>query len=88
MCIRDRYQELQNQLTESSMLLDDIVLKNYLSKLFSFEIIPLQENMRRISDIRLFKINEMVYQKDEYSTYKLSLIHIFRIFFPQRHCQH
>ena len=52
-----QYQELQNQLTESSMLLDDIVLKNYLSKLFSFEIIPLQENMRRISDIRLFKIN-------------------------------
>ena len=69
-----QYQELQNQLTESSMLLDDIVLKNYLSKLSSFEIIPLQEDMRQISDIRLFKITEMVYQKDEYSTYKFASV--------------
>lgn len=69
-----QYQKLQNQLTESSMLLDDIVLKNYLSKLSSFEIIPLQEDMRQISDIRLFKITEMVYQKDEYSTYKFASV--------------
>ena len=69
-----QYQELQRQLTESSMLLDDIVLKNYLSKLSSFEIIPLKEDMRQISDIRLFKITEMVYQKDEYSTYKFASV--------------
>lgn len=30
--------------------------------------------MKKISDIRLFKINEIVYQNDEYSTYKFASV--------------
>ena len=66
--------ELEEQLAESSKLLDDIILKKYLHKLTDLEIIPLNTELKQISDIRLFKITEMVYQKDEYSTYKFASV--------------
>lgn len=66
--------ELKTQLAESSKLVDDIILKKYLHKLTDLEIIPLNDDLKKISDIRLFKITEMVYQKDEYSTYKFASV--------------
>lgn len=66
--------KLEAQLAESSKLVDDIVLKKYLHKLTDLEIIPLTDDLKQISDIRLFKITEMVYQKDEYSTYKFASV--------------
>lgn len=68
------YDALQNQLAEASVLVDDIVLKNYLTKLTELDIIPLPDSLKQISDIRLFKITEMVYQNDEYSTYKFASV--------------
>jgi hypothetical protein len=68
------YEALQNQLAEASLLVDDIVLKNYLTKLTELEIVPLDDSLKNIGNIRLFKINEMVYQKDEYSTYKFASV--------------
>ncbi len=65
---------LETQLAESSRLVDDIILKKYLHKLTDLEIIPLNDDHKQISDIRLFKITEMVYQKDEYSTYKFASV--------------
>ncbi|MBQ7132052.1 MAG: ATP-binding protein [Oscillospiraceae bacterium] len=66
--------ELQIQLATSSKLVDDIILKKYLHKLTDLEIIPLADDLKKISDIRLFKITEMVYQNDEYSTYKFASV--------------
>ena len=66
--------DLQAQLAESSKLVDDIILKKYLHRLTDLEIIPLSDDLKQISDIRLFKITEMVYQKDEYSTYKFASV--------------
>lgn len=66
--------DLQTQLMESSKLVDDIILKKYLHKLTDLEIIPLADEFKQISDIRIFKITEMVYQKDEYSTYKFASV--------------
>ncbi len=66
--------ELESQLAESSKLVDDIVLKKYLHNLANLEIIPLDDELKQISDIRLFKITEMVYQKSEYSTYKFASV--------------
>ena len=68
------YEVLQQQLAEASLLVDDIVLKNYLTKLTKLEVIPLDESLKNIGDIRIFKIKEMVYQKDEYSTYKFASV--------------
>lgn len=66
--------KLQEQLAEASKLVDDIILKKYLYKLSDLEIIPLTDDLKKISDIRIFKITEMVYQKDEYSTYKFASV--------------
>jgi DNA helicase HerA-like ATPase len=65
---------LRNQLAEASALVDDIVLKKYLTNLTGLELIPLDADLKKIGDIRLFKINEMVYQNDEYSTYKFASV--------------
>ena len=65
---------LEKQLAESSKLVEDIVLKKYLQRLDGLEVVPLPKELKQISDIRLFKITEMVYQKDEYSTYKFASV--------------
>jgi hypothetical protein len=65
---------LKKQYVEASLLVEDIVLKNYLSKLTELELIPLDESFKNIGDIRLFRITEMVYQNDEYSTYKFASV--------------
>lgn len=64
------YSVLENNLAEASKLVDDIVLKKYLHNLTDFEVLPLDDSFKDISDIRLFKITEMVYQNNEYSTCK------------------
>lgn len=61
------YQERSNF---AMKLVDDIVLKNYLTKLPNMEIIPAGDEILDTSNIILFKINEMVYEKDEYVTDK------------------
>lgn len=61
------YQERSNF---AMKLVDDIVLKNYLTKLPNMEIIPADDEALDTSNIILFKINEMVYEKDEYATDK------------------
>lgn len=67
-------EDLKDQLAEASRLVSDVVLKNYLGNLTELEIIPLDDSLKGIGHIQLFKINEMVYQNDEYSTYKLSSV--------------
>lgn len=69
-----RYIALENQREEASLLVDDIVLKNYLTKLSDLDVVPLPTELKQISDIRLFKITQMVYQKNEYSTYKFASV--------------
>ncbi len=70
-----------DQLTErfqsALKVVDDIVLKNYIQRLHDFEIIPLDETTKAMNlsdNVRLFKITEMVYEKDEFSTYKFASV--------------
>ena len=69
--------KMVEQFNSAFALVDDIVMKNYISQLNNLEIIPLDENICRQSlseNVRFFKITEMVYEKDEYSTYKLASV--------------
>ncbi|WP_195927227.1 ATP-binding protein [Turicibacter sanguinis] len=68
------YVSLESNVVEASKLVDDIILKKYLHKLTDLEIIPLDDSSKQISNIRLFKITKMVYQNNEYSTYKFSSV--------------
>ena len=69
--LNEKNQELASYQERSSRameLVDDIVLKNYLTKLSLLEVVPC--NNQSTDDIILFKINKMVYEKDEYATDK------------------
>jgi len=50
-------------------LVDDVVLKNYLTRLSSLDIVPLNGEIS-LNDTIIFKVNKMVYEKDEYATDK------------------
>lgn len=53
-------------------LVDDIVMKHYLTKLRDLDVVPVLDGQDDMDDdnIRIFKINKMVYKKDEYATDK------------------
>ena len=69
-------EKLNESIQNSLKLVDDIVLKNYISSLEELEIIPLDEELKEnnIDRIRLFNITKMVYKKDEASSYKFASI--------------
>lgn len=58
-------------------VVDDIVLKNYIGTLNSMPIIPLSKNVleKNIRDnVLFFKITEMVYEREEFATYKFASV--------------
>ena len=70
-------QDLEKNFVSALQVVDDIVLKNYISKLQDFEIVPLSDKAvdnNLENNVRLFRITEMVYEKDEYSTYKFASV--------------
>ena len=70
------YHMLQNQFSNALLAVDDIVLKNYLSKLDTLEVLPLDDESKKkaLKDVRMFKVTEMVYEKDEFSAYKFASV--------------
>lgn len=58
-------------------VVDDIILKNYITKLSELDVIPLDNKIiqSNVADnVLFFKINEMVYEKDEFATYKFASV--------------
>lgn len=71
------YEKLNERFQNALQVVDDIVLKNYISRLHDFQIVPLDEQAkeRNLSEnVRLFRITEMVYEKDENSLYKFASV--------------
>lgn len=70
------YYKLQNQFSNALLAVDDIVLKNYLPKLDSLNIVPMEVDNKNkdLKNIRIFKIKEMVYEKNEFSAYKFASV--------------
>jgi hypothetical protein len=59
----------QERAMNAMQLVDDIVLKNYLTQLSAMDIVPIPDDLNT-DEVILFKINKMVYEKDEYATDK------------------
>ena len=59
----------QERAMNAMQLVDDIVLKNYLTQLSAMDIVPIRNDLNT-DEVILFKINKMVYEKDEYATDK------------------
>ena len=68
--------KLNENIQNNLKLVDDIVLKNYISSLTNLEIISLSDDLKKenINRIWLFNITKMVYKKDEASSYKFGSI--------------
>ena len=69
-------EELQRQFSSALKLVDDIVLKNYITTLPNLDVVELpNEDLDNIfANIRLFRITEMVYKKEEPATYKFASV--------------
>lgn len=70
------YNNLQTNFSNALLAVDDIVLKNYLPKIDTLNIMPLDEKSKKktLKSLRLFKVTEMVYEKDEFSAYKFASV--------------
>ena len=70
------YEKLQTQFSNALVAVDDIVLKNYLSKIDNLSVVPLDDESKKktLKSLRLFKVTEMVYEKDEFSAYKFASV--------------
>lgn len=71
------YQILTDSYQSALRVVEDVILKNYISELSHLEIIPLnkrilQSNIR--DNVLFFKITEMVYEKEEFATYKFASV--------------
>ena len=67
---------IQENFNNAIKIVDDVLLKNYLTKLENLEVVPFSsENEDLFDTIRFFKITEMIYEKDEYSTYKFASVY-------------
>lgn len=80
-----RQEDLQAGFEHALQVVDDIVLKNYVTKIRDLDVIPLADELNvpldpaaekanLAKDVRFFKINQMVYEKDEFSTYKFASV--------------
>lgn len=67
---------LENGFSSAFQLVDDVVLKNYITRLPEFSVVPMDKSAvaNNFGRIRLFKITEMVYEKDESATYKFASV--------------
>ena len=66
---------LQKNLGNCLEIIDDEVMKGYVTKLDRLPIIELkQEVYSELKDIHFFKISELVYQEDEFSVDKLAMV--------------
>ena len=72
-----QYPTIQEGYQAALKVVDDVVLKNYISCLNKMEILPIKQDVldRNIKDnVRFFKITEMVYEKEEFASYKFASV--------------
>lgn len=58
-------------------VVDDVILKNYITNLSNLEIIPLSQDILDLNiddNVLFFKITEMVYEKEEFASYKFASV--------------
>ncbi|WP_051550623.1 ATP-binding protein [Kandleria vitulina] len=58
-------------------VVDDVILKNYITNLAGMEIIPLDQSVLESNisnNVLFFKITEMVYEKNEFASYKFASV--------------
>lgn len=72
-----KYESISSGYQAALQVVDDVVLKNYIGNLSSMSVVPLSKSV--LSDnirenVLFFKITEMVYEKEEFATYKFASV--------------
>lgn len=66
---------LQNNLQNCLSIVDNEVMKNYISTLQNCAVVPVDDaTIFALEQIQFFRISELVYQEDEFSVHKLATI--------------
>lgn len=65
---------LQRNLGNCLQIIDEEVMKGYVTKLEQLPVVKYQRNDVESLDVQLFRITELVYQEDEFSVHKLSTV--------------
>lgn len=74
---RLEYRNINNGYQSALQIVDDVVLKNYISNLTKMSVIPLPKEILKNNiknNVLFFKITEMVYEKDEFASYKFASV--------------
>lgn len=72
-----KYASISDGYQAALRVVDDVVLKNYIGNLSSMSVVPLSQEVLEkniLDNVRLFKITEMVYEKEEFATYKFASV--------------
>lgn len=72
-----KFDRFEQQFETAFEVVDDVVLKNFITKLEDMNVVPLSDlsvEKNLAKNVRMFKINEIVYSKDEDSTFKLASV--------------
>ncbi len=72
-----QYNKLLNGYRDALQVVDDVIMKQYVTRLSEMEIVPLSQdvindNLR--DNVLFFKVTEMVYEKDEFASYKFASV--------------
>lgn len=71
------FENMMSRYQNALQVVDDVILKNYITNLSKFDVVPLEQsvldnNIKK--NVLFFKINEMVYEKDEFASYKFASV--------------
>lgn len=66
---------LQQNLNNCLRIIDDEVLKGYITQIDDLPIVPVDsDNLSQLDSVQFFRITELVYQENEFSPYKLAAV--------------
>lgn len=71
------YASIKDGYQAALKVVDDVILKNYISELTKMEVVPLDKSVLETNmdkNVCFFKITEMVYEKDEFAPYKFASV--------------
>ena len=72
-----KYRNIVNGYQAALQVVDDVVLKNYIGNLTKMPVVPLSKDILENNiknNVLFFKITEMVYEKEEFATYKFASV--------------
>ena len=70
-----KYQEMESSFRKTLEIIDDAILKNYVTNLDQLVPEKSQEKLSKtIQNVRMYRITKMVYEKNEFSLYKFTSV--------------